>query len=275
MGIRTVARAWPALEWPERASYLLGAALNETRVGKQLSTRYLHAVGRRWLYFMIQGMHHVDGAEHIPLDRSFILAPNHRTFFDLYATMAFLWQRHLPREPYLYCPVRSAFFYDQPYGAAFNILVSGNAMYPPIFRDDRGRGGLNDLAIERCVRLLDWSDRTLIAIHPEGKRNPVDDPYSFLPAKVGTGRIALRSRAPVIPVFVNGLHRDFGVQLQRRLGLAERETIRLFFGPPVELSDLYGRARDPDAHLAASQRVMDAIGACAEREKAWLAAQPR
>ena len=61
MGIRTVARAWPALEWPERASYLLGAALNETHVGKQLSTRYLHAVGRRWLYFMIQGMHHVVG----------------------------------------------------------------------------------------------------------------------------------------------------------------------------------------------------------------------
>ena len=80
--------------------------------------------------------------------------------------------------------------------------------------------------------------------------------------------------APVIPVFVNGLHEDFGVQLKRRVRLAPRETIRLFFGPPVELGDLYDRARDSDAHLAASQRVMDAIGACAEREKAWLAAQP-
>jgi 1-acyl-sn-glycerol-3-phosphate acyltransferase len=196
-----------ALTGIERYAYRWGRLLNETPFGKRVSGAWGSIFSVPWLGATIRPRYHIDGLEHLP-QRSMIVVANHRTFFDLYAVMIAIWH-HLPQSPWLYCPVRSNYFYDHPMGPFLNTLVSGNAMYPPIFRDERGPV-LNRSAVDACVRLLDWQSRVVIAMHPEGTRSSNPDPYDLLPAKPGVGRIALRSRAPVLPIFVNGLPRTFG-----------------------------------------------------------------
>ena len=153
---------------------------------------------------------------------------------------------------------------------ALNLLVSGNAMYPPVFRDDRGPV-LNRNVIDACVRLLDWTPRAVVAMHPEGMRNPGDDPYDFLPPKAGVGRIALASRAPVVPCFVNGLPRSFGTLLKERVA-RDAEPIRVMLGEPVDLKDLYDRADDREAHREAAVRTMASIAALGDADRAFIAA---
>ena len=68
-------------------------------------------------------------------------------------------------------------------------------------------------------------------VHPEGRRNDSGDPDAFLSPKPGIGRIALRSRAPVVPIFVNGLAQGFGRLLRQRM-TAGVEPVRVLVGPP-------------------------------------------
>ena len=250
----------------ERVAYALGAQLNETLWGKRVSMAWGNLVAQPGLGRLIDVRLRLFGAEHLPR-RSMILATNHRTWFDQFAVMIATWDS-FAAPPFLYCPVRSSFYYDRPLGLALNFLVSGSAMYPPVFRDDRGPR-LNRHVVEACVRLLDWSPRTVVAIHPEGMRSAGDDAYAFLPPKSGIGRIALASRAPVVPSFVNGLPRTFGALLAERVTKGA-EPIRVFVGPPVALDDLDGREDDRDAHREASARVMAAIAALGEQDRVFM-----
>ncbi len=254
------------LTWTERAGCLLGAALAETHAGRAAAIRYQSWVSVPVLGLTVNDRLHLTGAEHLPLDRSFILAANHRSYFDLYAAMLATW-RLFERPPYLYCPVRTTFFYERPAGVLLNATICANAMYPPVFRDDRARA-LNRYAVDRAVRLLEWSPRTIIAIHPEGRRNQ-GDAYELLSPKPGVGRIGLRSRAPVIPVFVNGLPPSFG-ELLRDRARPDGTPVRVHVGPPVELADLYPHEDDPDAHLEAAARTLAAIAERGEVDRRWM-----
>ncbi|MBM4375554.1 MAG: 1-acyl-sn-glycerol-3-phosphate acyltransferase [Deltaproteobacteria bacterium] len=250
----------------ERAAYWVGTQLNETHLGKRLAMQWGHHVAQPGLGLTIDNRIRLEGHEHLPR-RSMLLASNHRTWFDQFALMIALWE-HFPKPPYLYCPVRNAFYYDRPLGVLLNLAVSGNAMYPPVFRDERGPA-LNRSVVDACVRLLDWSPRTVVALHPEGRRNPSDDPYALLPPKSGIGRIALASRAPVVPSFVNGLPASFGALVRDRLR-ADAEPVRAFLGAPVPLDDLYPHAGERDAEREASVRVMAAIAALGEQDRAFM-----
>jgi 1-acyl-sn-glycerol-3-phosphate acyltransferase len=257
----------------ERLGYQVGALVNETPIGKRAASAYLTVFSQHWMRFFTHPICEMVGVENVPMDRSYILAANHRTFWDFFATMCELWPL-MPKghKPYLYCPVRSKFFYEKRVGTALNLLVSAHSMYPPIFRDDRG-ADLNGIAVRKCVELLAFSPRTVIAIHPEGKRNLSDDPYQLLPAKAGVGRIALAAPGtPVIPLFLNGMGgdlKDIWTGRQSR----EMGRIRMEFGTPVDLGDLYARADEPAGHQAASDRIMVRIAALGENDRAARAAR--
>ena len=176
---------------------------------------------------------------------------------------------HYPEPPFLYCPVRSRFNYESPLGVALNLLASGNAMYPPVFRDDRGPV-LNRNVVEACVRLLASTSRAVVAMHPEGTRNRSDDPYALRAPKAGVGRIALASRAPVVPAFVNGVPRSFGRLLREHVPRGA-EPVRVLLGPPVELHDLYHLVEDRGTHREAAERTMAAIAALGGKDRALMA----
>jgi 1-acyl-sn-glycerol-3-phosphate acyltransferase len=254
----------------ERLAYVMGAAINETPA-KHVAMWMAGSINTPWVKRLTIPKTQFDGLEHIPVGQSFIIAANHRTFFDLFAVTACLWST-LPFEnrPHMYCPVRSEWFYTTLTGPLLNTAISGYSMYPPIFRDQRGPE-LNEAAISACKRLVNGDRHAVLAMHPEGRRNKGDDPYTFLPAKRGIGRIALETGIPVVPVFINGLAPSFGDQIKQRF--KRPETLRVFFGAPIELGDLSDRANDPDAWLEAAQRSMVGVGTCAQRERQWTAHQ--
>lgn len=258
---------WSALTWSERVACAVGAGIAHTRTGRRMATWHQDHLVVPVLGKTIDDRLHLDGADNMPRNTGFILAANHRSYFDLYAVLLATWWT-FDRSPHLYCPVRTSFFYEKPLGVALNLAVCANAMYPPVFRDDRG-GTLNRYAVDEAVTMLNNDPRTVIAIHPEGKRNKGPDPYSYLPPKSGVGRIALRAHAPVIPVYVGGLPPTFPELVKQRLS-GHGTPVRVRMGRPVQLTDLYNRSEESGAHREAAQRTMDAIAALGEADRAFM-----
>jgi len=203
-------------------------------------------------------LRHVHGYERLPrLDPagSYILICNHRSFFDLYVVFGDLVHRGLQHR--IVFPVRSKFFYDNPLGLFVNGVMSFFAMYPPLFRD-RKKALMNPLALEELAFLLRRGGM-FAGIHPEGTRKRDDDPYTFLPAQRGVGKVIQDARVPVIPVFINGLLNDLPKQVRSNFDRTGQD-IFVVFGAPVEFGDLLDQGKSPKVHQAISDRVMQAVG---------------
>lgn len=186
-----------------------------------------------------------------------LLMANHRSFFDFYVITAILfWKTNLSRR--ILFPVRSNFFYDHPAGPMLNAAMSGMAMFPPIVRD-RNRASFNRYSLQRCLEELE-KPGTIMGIHPEGTRNKSDDPYSFLPAQPGSGKLALETTAPVIPIFIHGLSNDLPTEWKRNWVLPkEQNPIDVVFGEQIDLSDLRARGSRAATQKKAADRILDAI----------------
>lgn len=210
------------------------------------------------------------GLEHLaPYGKkdSVLFVANHRSFFDFFSvTAAIYWRTNLTRR--IFFPVRQTFFYDHPAGPVVNAIMSGMRMFPPVMRE-KDKRAFNSYMVERCIAELDREDvGTVLGIHPEGTRNKGDDPYSFLPTQTGVGRIALGSkRAHVIPTFALGMSQSIGAEMKMNVFAPAAHPVDLYFGPPIDFSDLRARADDPAAHKLAADRCLDAIKELAERQR--------
>lgn len=230
-------------------------------------------VGSTWIHHFTKHLRQVHGLDRLPpLDagQSFVCVSNHRSFFDLYVVTAELVRRGLPHR--IVFPVRSEFFYDTRAGFAVNGVMSFFAMYPPIFRD-RKRAALNLTSLDE----LSWMLRRggiWVGIHPEGTRKKDDDPYTFLPAQPGVGRVIHGARVPVIPVFINGLINDLKRQVTSNFDGTGRE-IHVVFGAPVDFGDLLERKGSPRTYKAVADRCMEVIGELGQEEKQIRASRQR
>jgi len=255
----------PPLSRLERAQIaLVRASLNPGPVDAVIR-RLQRSVGQWWIRASVGRLLEVHGVERLPSwdpKGSAVLVSNHRSFFDLYVTTAVLVARGLPHR--ILFPVRSAFFYDHPLGPIVNGAMSFFAMYPPIFRD-RQRAELNLASLDEVVRLLRQGG-FFVGMHPEGMRKRDDDPYTFLPAQSGVGRVIHKARVPVIPVFVNGLGNDLARQIGA--GVSGRgDTIRVVFGRAIDFGDLLDVPQSPKAYVRLAQRCLDAIGDLGAEER--------
>ena len=199
-----------------------------------------------------------------PAQAASILVANHRSFFDLYVTAAELVARGLPHR--ILFPVRSTFFYDHPLGPFVNGAMSFFAMYPPIFRE-RKRASLNLASLDEAAALLRRGG-FFVGLHPEGTRKKDDDPYTFLPAQSGVGRIIHKARVPVIPVFVNGLGNDLPKQVAggpHGLGPADSHGLRRRRSISARSCKAPG---GPRAYRRIAERCIEAIGELGREEKA-------
>jgi 1-acyl-sn-glycerol-3-phosphate acyltransferase len=211
----------------------------------------------------------VRGLEHpmaLPPGSPFLLVSNHRTFFDFFVLATALYQRgNVARR--IYFPVRANFFYQTILGLLLNGVIGAFAMYPPIFRE-RQKLGFNRFAIDEAARLL-ATPQAMVGIHPEGTRNKGRDPYALLPSQPGVGRVAIRARVPVIPAFVLGMSNDLFSILRRNWGGGE--PIRVLFGAPLALEDLYAEGDHPPVHKKIANRMRDAIAELGEQDRDWSA----
>jgi 1-acyl-sn-glycerol-3-phosphate acyltransferase len=231
-------------------------------------------ISANWIDRSTRNLLHVQGVERLPSfgrDTSTILVANHRSFFDLFVVSSVIVNRGI--EQRLMFPVRSRFFYDRPLGLAVNGAMSFFAMYPPVFRDrDRGRDrvALNRASVDEVIRVL-RARGAFVGLHPEGKRNTSDDPYTLLPARPGVGRIIHETRgaATVIPVFVNGLGNDLVRQVAGNFlsSSAGGTPVTVVFGEPVAFGELLEGAPSPELDQRIAERALEAVRALGAEER--------
>lgn len=223
-------------------------------------------VGQWWIRAATGRLRKVHGRERLPAwdpGGSVICVANHRSFFDLYVTTAELVSSGLPHR--ILFPVRSTFFYDHPLGPLVNGAMSFFAMYPPIFRD-RKRAALNLAALDELAALLRRGG-FFVGIHPEGTRKKDDDPYTFLPAQSGVGRVIHKARVPVVPVFVNGLGNDIVRQIKSNFD-GTGTDIYIVFGAPIDFGPLLDAPGSPRTYKRIADRCLEVIGQLGQEEKA-------
>ncbi len=214
--------------------------------------------------FNIQGLEHL--APYGKKD-SILFVANHRSFFDFFTITAICyWRTKLTKR--IFFPVRQNFFYDNPAGPAVNAIMSGMRMFPPVMRD-KEKKSFNNYVVARCIEELDREDiGTVLGFHPEGTRNKGPDPYTFLPAQPGVGRVALGSkRAKVIPVFVLGMGNTIRGEWKMNFTAPDKHPVDMYVGPPIDFEDLRPKANMITAQKKAADRCLDAIKVLAERQR--------
>ena len=222
-------------------------------------------IGSTWIHHFTKHLRHVHGLERLPAfdpAQSYILVSNHRSFFDLYVVTGDLVRRGLGHR--IVFPVRSTFFYDSPAGLFVNGVMSFFAMYPPIFREKKLQA-LNLKSLDELAWLLRRGG-AFAGLHPEGTRKKDDDPYTFLPAQPGVGKVIHTAQVPVIPVFINGLINDLPRQVASNYDGTGRRIL-VVFGRPVDFGALLERPASLRTYKLVAERALEVIGALGQEEK--------
>jgi 1-acyl-sn-glycerol-3-phosphate acyltransferase len=255
----------------ERLALKFGEFANEDPRGKWLQNRILRGVSYVWVRAGIANRMFTEGLEDLMALRpetGVMFVANHRSFFDQYCMLLACFIGPVPWSKRLYFPVRSNFFYDQPLGLFVNAAVAGGAMYPPIFRQAERRQ-LNDEALDKMVEIV-RTPGNVLGMHPEGTRGKGDDPYKFLPAQPGVGKLALIARPVVIPTFILGLGNNLLEDIKINRGKHARSgknAVITVFGKPLDYSDLLAEKPRPTLYKKTADRFMAEIKKLSEVEK--------
>lgn len=137
-----------------------------------------------------------------------IIVSNHKSVFDVAIMMFVFWRRTLR------CIVAELMFRKNPFLTFFLKAIGG-------IKVERNA---HDFAfMEKSLEILDKGG--VVEIYPES-RIPNEGEETPLPFKPSTAYIALRSGAPIIPVYTNG--NFFG-----------KERTRVIIGTPIDAQALY------------------------------------
>ena len=267
--VRPTAEQLEALTTLERASFRIADLLSKPAL-TPLSANWNSVVMGALIYSCASRRLNVVGLDNLaPFGKkdSILLAANHRSFFDFFTITALLyWRTRLTRR--IFFPVRQKFFYDNPLGPFVNFAMSGMRMFPPIMRE-KEKKAFNTYSVGRCIEELNRPDiGTVLGIHPEGTRNKNEDPYDFLPAQPGVGRVALAAtRAKVIPVFAVGMAQSIPGEWRKNLFSASSSPVDVYFGKPIDFEDLRPKANMITTQKRAADRCLDAIKVLADRQR--------
>jgi 1-acyl-sn-glycerol-3-phosphate acyltransferase len=167
----------------------------------------------------------VTGAENVPVEGPAILASNHLSYAD-WLFMPLTLSRRVTF-------VAKAEYFTSPglKGWLQKTFFAGSGQVPI----DRSGGGASEGAIISAKRVL--SEGELFGIYPEGTRSHDGKLYR---GKVGVARLALESKAPVIPVAVVGT--DVVAPPGKTFGRFTRPVVR--FGKPLDFSRYEGMEND-------------------------------
>jgi 1-acyl-sn-glycerol-3-phosphate acyltransferase len=254
----------------ERLALRFAEISNEDPRGKWLQAQFLRGVSYLWVRAALANRMLAEGIEDLMALRpetGVLLVSNHRSFFDQYAMLLACYMGPVHWAKRLFFPVRANFFYDQPLGIVVNAAVAGGAMYPPIFRQAERRA-LNDAALDKMVELCHVPGN-MLGMHPEGTRGKGPDPYQFLPAQPGVGKVALLGRPLVIPAFIHGLGNNIVQDIRWNFGTEARRShaVITVFGAPVDYSDLCVEKPRPALYKKCADRFMAALTPLKERER--------
>ncbi len=192
----------------------------------------------------------VKGAEKLPAEGAYILAPNHYSEFDPLIVAVAVWRmgrapRFMAKESLFRVPVLGWFLRRTgmiPVARSSSASSAKQTMRQSKELVEHGRG---------------------VIVYPEGTLTRDPDMWPMR-GKSGAVRLALADGIPLIPMAQWGTQQIMG-RYQKGLSLWPlRKPVRVLVGDPVDVSDLYGRAGEPAALNEATTRLMNAITALLE-----------
>ncbi len=254
----------------ERLAFRLVRRMNRGR-WKRFWTGCQRIFGAGWIHLStynimnVYGLENVEAASH---ERPILLVANHRSFFDMYAVSTVLF-RKTKWHKQLFFPVRGRFFYQSPLGLFVNLVMGWWSMYPPFFAAGDHpvpeKREFDKYSFRVLTELCRSGPGNVIGFHPEGTRNKSDDPYSFLKAQPGVGKLIKASNPQVIPVFIAGLCNSLPQQVARNWNC--EEVIRIHFGAPLDLSEQLLKSDRLRTHKEIADAVMLKISELGENDR--------
>jgi 1-acyl-sn-glycerol-3-phosphate acyltransferase len=182
------------------------------------------------------------GMENIPADGGFLTAVNHNSHLDPLCYAHF--QYNTGRVP--------RFLAKDPLFKPFLIgrIMRGTGQIP-VFRAtadaaDAYRAAVAAVNAGECV-----------AFYPEGTLTRDPDQWPMV-GKTGVARVALQTKAPVIPVAQWGAN-ELLPPYTTRLRLFPRKTHRVLVGEPVDLSAFYDQEQTAELLRKVTDVIMDAV----------------
>ena len=260
----------------ERLAFRLVRRMN--RGGwKRFWTICQRTLGAGWIHlstYNIMNVYGLENVEAVSRERPILLVANHRSFFDMYAVSTVLFRNTKWRKQ-LFFPVRGRFFYQSPIGVFVNLIMGWFSMYPPFFATGDHpipeKRTFDKFSFRVLSQLARVGPGNIIGFHPEGTRNKSDDPYSFLRAQPGVGKLVVDAKPQVIPVFIAGLCNDLPKQIARNWN--REEVIRIYFGPLVDLSEELKKPDRLRTHKEIADLLMQKISELAEQDRSAMEAK--
>ncbi|MFF3764901.1 lysophospholipid acyltransferase family protein [Streptomyces sp. NPDC001922] len=184
------------------------------------------------------------GMEHIPADGGFITAVNHNSYLDPLSYAHF--QYNTGRVPRF---LAKAGLFRTPF---VGMMLRGTGQIP-VYRESSD-------AVSAFRAAIDAIDRgECVAFYPEGTLTRDPDHWP-MQGKTGAARVALETKAPVIPVAQWGANHAMPPYAKEdKLRLLPRKTLRVQAGPPVDLSAYYGMEPTAEVLRAATDTIMAAV----------------
>jgi 1-acyl-sn-glycerol-3-phosphate acyltransferase len=192
------------------------------------------------------------GRKNLPRTGPVILASNHLSFSD-----HFFGPLPLPRKVVFLA--KAEYFTGKGIKGLLSKAFFSGAGQIPI---DRTGGEASERALHSGLRVL--AGGNVLGIYPEGTRSPDGKLYK---GRTGVARLALESRAPVVPcAMINTF--EFLPPGSRRPRPGNRPGV--IFGPPMEFSRYYGRETDREALRAVTDDIMAEIAKLSGQEYVYI-----
>ncbi|REE99540.1 lysophospholipid acyltransferase family protein [Thermomonospora umbrina] len=182
-----------------------------------------------------------SGMHHVPRSGPALLVSNHLSFADHFFGP-------LPLRRRIFFIGKAEYFSGKGVkGLLSKAFFTGVGVVPV----DRTGGRAGEAALRTGLRIL--SEGKLLGIYPEGTRVPDERLYK---GKTGVARLALKSRAPVIPMaMINTFELMPSGRPYPRLGV--RPGVR--FGAPLDFSRYYGMEDDREVLRKVTDEIMQSI----------------
>jgi 1-acyl-sn-glycerol-3-phosphate acyltransferase len=182
------------------------------------------------------------GMQHIPADGGFITVINHNSHLDPLSYAHF--QYNTGRVPRFLA--KSGLFQ-----ATFVKTVLRGTGQIPVFRDSSDAASAFRAAVDAVNK------GECVAFYPEATLTRAPDMWPMR-GKTGAARVALLTKAPVIPVAQWGANEALP-PYAKKPRLFPRKTLRVHAGPPVDLSEYYGQEPTAEVLRAATDTIMRAV----------------
>ncbi|MCC6442792.1 MAG: 1-acyl-sn-glycerol-3-phosphate acyltransferase [Armatimonadetes bacterium] len=181
----------------------------------------------------LMGRPRVEGHERIPATGPVILVSNHLSMADppFLGGMVRRPVRFMAKEELFRVPLLGS-------------LVRALGTFPV------RRGAADRSALRQCLAWLEAGE--VVGLFPEGTRSP-DGRLQKL--EQGIAYIALKSKAPVVPVAIQGTEK----LLAPHAKFPRPARLLIRFGPPLAFPEFYGRKDTPDAREQVVSAIRDSI----------------